>query len=37
MLKAASQLHSGAMTTLGFMYKDGWKVPQDYIEAHKWF
>jgi TPR repeat protein len=35
--KAADKFHTRAILTLGFMYKQGWKVPQDYVTAHKWY
>lgn len=35
--RAADKFHATAISTLGFMYKEGWKVPQDYIAAHKWY
>ena len=35
--KAADKFHPGAISALGFMYKKGWKVPQDYVMACKWY
>ncbi len=35
--RAADKLHTRAISTLGYMYKEGWKVPQDYVTAHKWY
>ncbi|TAK06102.1 sel1 repeat family protein [bacterium] len=35
--RAADKFHARAISTLGFMYKEGWKVPQDYVTAHKWY
>jgi TPR repeat protein len=34
--KAADQGHAGAQYQLGYMYANGWGVPQDYILAHMW-
>jgi len=37
-LKArADQGHAIAQSTLGYMYKIGQGVPQDYVQAHKWY
>ena len=36
-LLAAEQGHSDAQFFLGILYEDGDGVPQDYIEAHKWY
>ena len=33
----AEQGHASAQSTLGFMYSKGQGVPQDYIQAHKWY
>jgi TPR repeat protein len=35
--KAADQGHANAQYNLGVMYSTGQGVPQDYVEAHKWF
>lgn len=35
--KAADKFHTAAILILGYMYKNGWKVPQDYVAAHKWY
>jgi len=35
--KAAEQGNAYAQYNLGFMYGNGEGVPQDYVEAHKWF
>ena len=35
--RAADQGNAHAQTALGFMYCLGHGVPQDYVEAHKWF
>jgi TPR repeat protein len=34
---AAAQGYADAQYDLGTMYKDGQGVPQNYVEAHKWF
>ena len=36
-LKAAEQGHVGAQYNLGAAYYLGYGVPQNYVEAHKWF
>ena len=36
-LKAANFGHVGAQYNLGAAYYLGYGVPQDYVEAHKWF
>jgi TPR repeat protein len=35
--KAAEQGNADAQTKLGTMYYEGKGVPQDYIQAHRWF
>ena len=35
--KAAEQGYASAQNNLGLMYRNGEGVPQDYVEAHKWF
>jgi TPR repeat protein len=35
--KAADSGQVQAIERLGHMYREGWKVPQDYVEAHKWY
>ena len=35
--KAAAQGHAHTINALGEMYKDGWKVSQDYVLAHAWY
>jgi TPR repeat protein len=35
--KAADQGYVDAQFDLGFMYKNGLGVPQDYVQAHMWF
>ncbi len=35
--KAAKQGNSKAQSNLGLMYSNSEGVPQDYIEAHKWY
>lgn len=35
--KAAEQGFAEAQYNLGFMYEKGMGVPQDYVQAHKWF
>ena len=37
LFKAAEQGNSGALHLLGSMYREGRGVPQDYVQAHKWF
>jgi TPR repeat protein len=34
--KTADQGAAYAQYNLGAMYTNGWGVPQDYVEAHKW-
>ncbi|TFH50820.1 MAG: hypothetical protein E4H01_01360 [Lysobacterales bacterium] len=34
---ARGQDHAQAQYNLGFMYQNGRGVPQDYVQAHKWF
>ena len=34
---AAGQGHASSQSNLGFMYRDGEGVPQDYVQAHMWF
>ena len=34
---AAAQGNSAAQYNLGLMYYNGDAVPQDYVQAHKWF
>lgn len=35
--KAADQGYVRAIRTVGYMYQTGWKVPQDFVLAHKWY
>jgi hypothetical protein len=35
--KFISIVVSNAQFRLGFMYQNGWGVPQDFVEAHKWY
>jgi TPR repeat protein len=35
--KAAEEGAEGCQTLLGHLYSDGKGVPQDYVEAHKWY
>ena len=35
--KAAEQGYAKAQNILGVMYRDGWGVPQDYVQAHMWY
>jgi uncharacterized protein len=35
--KAAEQGDAKGQLSLGIMYGDGTGVPQDYVEAHKWY
>ena len=35
--KAADGGQVRAIETLGYMYKEGWKVPQDFLLGHKWY
>ena len=34
---AAEHGHGGAQTFLGFMYEQGWGVPEDDVRAYAWF
>ena len=34
--QAAAQGHAGGQTNLGYMYANGYGVPQDYVQAHMW-
>jgi len=34
--KAAEQGYAKAQNILGVMYRDGWGVPQDYVQARMW-
>jgi hypothetical protein len=36
-VKAASQGHTAAQPSLGFKFANGVGMPQDYIEAYKWW
>ncbi len=35
--RAAEQGNSKAQLNLGYMHREGWGAPQNYIEAYKWF
>lgn len=35
--KAADQGYVRAIRMFGYMYQKGWKVPQDFVLAHKWY
>jgi len=35
--KAADQRYVAASRLLGYMHQNGWKLPQDFVLAHKWY